>query len=74
MLLLQSRPVGPGGDAGQSQGTDLTAPRGRIGYWPMGVFGGRNYTSTTGLDGTETAITQVGPHPPLSYASQGSTP
>lgn len=43
---------------------------GLVGYWPMGVFGGRNYTSTTGLTGTETAITVSATGPPVS-APQG---
>lgn len=44
--------------------------RGLIGYWPLGVFGARNYTSTLGLTGTPTSVTLVSGNPPLSYGSQ----
>lgn len=46
-----------------------------IGYWPLGVFGARNYTRTAGLTGTPTAITvSTVAGPPLRYASQGEAP
>jgi hypothetical protein len=45
------------------------------GYWPLGVFGARNYTSTSGLVGTPTSVTvSVVSGPPLAYSPQGETP
>lgn len=49
-------------------------PRGLIGYWPLGVFGGNNYTSTTGLTGTLSSVSVLNNGPPVSYASQGDRP
>jgi hypothetical protein len=49
-----------------------SVPNGSVGYWPLGVFGGRNYTSTAGLTGTAIGVTAVGTGPPIPYI-QGST-
>ena len=45
--------------------------RGLVGYWPLGLFGGRNYTSTANLAGTETSITVSSAGPPVSVAQGG---
>jgi hypothetical protein len=43
-----------------------------VGYWPLGVFGGRNYTATSGLSGAETGLSTLGNGPPIRYV-QGAT-
>jgi hypothetical protein len=53
----------------------LAVSRGRVGYWPLGVFGARNYTSTGGLTGTPSNVTvSTVPGPPISYSPQGDPP
>ena len=47
---------------------------GLIGYWPLGAFTGFNYTSTTGLDGTPTALTVSNIGPPVNKPQVGLMP
>lgn len=51
-----------------------SVPRGLIAYWPLGVFSGRNHTSTASLSGTATGLTVLNNGPPIAYSSQGDPP
>lgn len=72
-LVFYSRPLA----AGECKSVYSNGPKsissGLVGNWPGGVFGARNYTSTTGLNGTVAGSPTVDTTgPPLSYP-QGST-